>query len=389
MRKLYVLAGFAGLLAAAACSNDVLTVQNPNSPDIGRVLNKPPDVESIIGSSFNTVWAGTVGGSNDNVNNQMAVMSFENGSSLANFGFGVRISIPRNPIDNSVNNAVAAGNAFDFNNEARELAASLGLVQLNTPGFTIGSAAQNSRARAFAFFIMGLANANLALVYDSAAPVTETNSTVAIPPLLRHDDVMKVALGQLDSAITNAGLMTSSFPLVATWIPNNALTGAQFIQVIRSYKARFRAQVARTPAERAAVDWASVRDDANNGITADLVLALDPSKSWSYGWYVQHFLFDTWTQQTPMILGMADSSGAYDAYLATTINSRIRFPDSFGRSAAPARRHPCPAADGLRDGHDPDAISFQLVFPQPHQNDPSESGVRGFAIRLVQIAGAI
>src|SRR5436853_6055387 len=98
MRRLYVLAGIAGLLTAAACSNDVLSVQNQNSPDIGRVLSKPSDVESIIGSSFNTVWQGTVGGQNDNVNNQMSVMSLENGSSLANFGFGVRISIPRNPI---------------------------------------------------------------------------------------------------------------------------------------------------------------------------------------------------------------------------------------------------------------------------------------------------
>jgi hypothetical protein len=322
---LYVLAGFAGLLAASACSHDVLSVQNPNSPDIGRVLAKPSDVESIIGSSFNTVWGGTVGGSNDNINNQLAVMSLENGSSLANFGMGPRVGIPRSPIDNSPGNAVAAGNQFDFFNEDRGArAASLGLVQLNTPGFTIGSAAQNSRARAFAFFVMGFGNANLALTYDSAAAVTEANSTVAFPPLLAAGDLMTVALSQLDSAITNAGLMTAAFPMVSTWIPNNAFTGAQFIQFVRSYKARFRAAVARTPAERAAVNWTAVRDDAINGITADVQLAMDPSKSWSYGWYIQHFAFDTWTQQSPMFLGMADSSGAYDAYLATNINNRDR-----------------------------------------------------------------
>jgi hypothetical protein len=323
---LYVIAGIAGILAAAACSNDVLTVQNQNNPDIGRVLNKPADVESIIGSSFNTAWQASVGGQNDNVNNQMAVMSLENGSSLANFGMGPRIGLPRSPIDNTPNNAVAVGNLYDFNTSAKAgRAASLGLVQLNTAGFTIGSAAQNARARAFAFFVMGFGNANAALVYDSAAPVTETNSTVAFPPLLNHDALMTVALGQLDSAIAEAGLMTAAFPLVSTWIPNNALTGAQFVQLIRSYKARFRAEVARTPAERAAVDWTKVRDDALAGITADFIIALDPSKSWSYVWYVQHFLFDTWTQQSPMFLGMADSSGGYDTYLATGINSRSAF----------------------------------------------------------------
>lgn len=326
MRRLYVLAGVAGLLSAAACSHDVLTVQNPNSPDIGRVLAKPTDVESIIGNSFNTVWQGTMGGSNDNINNQMAVMSLENGSSLANFGMGPRISIPRSPIDNSPANAVAAGNQYDFFTEDRGArAASLGLVQLNTPGFTIGSAAQNARARAFAFFVMGFGNANLALVYDSAAAVTETNSTVAFPPIIGHDSLMKIAMTQFDSAITNANAMSAAFPMIATWVPGNAFTGPQFVQFVRSYKARFRASVARTPAERAAVDWTKVRDDAINGITADVQMAMDPSKSWVVVWYVQHFLFDTWTQQPPMFLGMADSAGLYDAYLATPINNRDRF----------------------------------------------------------------
>jgi hypothetical protein len=322
MRKLYVLAGIAGLLAVAACNHDVLTVPNNNSPDVTRVLNKPSDVESFIGSSFNTIWAGSVGTNTDDINLQMMVMSLENGSSLANFGFGVRISIPRNAIDNTPNNAVAAGNFFDFQRQARGArSASLGLAQLRKTGFTIGSVAQDARARAFAFFVMAMGNANVALVYDSGTAVSETNVDFT-PPLIGHDSLMKFALVQFDSAIANAGQMTAAFPLVATWIPSNALTGAQFIQVIRSYKARFRAQVARTPTERAAVDWTKVRDDAINGITADLVLASNPSTGWQYGWYIQHFLFDTWTQESPMFLGMADSAGAYDAYLATPLTSR-------------------------------------------------------------------
>ena len=333
MRKLSVIAGLVSALGAAACSNDVLTVQNPNSPDIGRVLAKPADVESIIGNSFNTVWTGTIGATatscafgqfpNDDINPQLAAFSFENGSSLANYGMGVRIGIPRGQIDNSPGNAIAGGNACDFFVESTGArAASLGIVQLNTPGFTIGSVAQNSRARAFAFFVMGYGNANIALVYDSAAAVTETNSTVAFPPLIGHDSLMKVALSQFDSAISNAALMSASFPLISTWIPGNPLTGPQFTQLIRSYKARFRAEVARTAAERAAVDWTKVRDDAINGITADVQMAIDPSKGWTVAWYVQHFLFDTWTQSTPLFLGMADSSGAYDAYLATAPGSR-------------------------------------------------------------------
>ncbi|MFL5499611.1 MAG: hypothetical protein ACJ79Q_00085 [Gemmatimonadaceae bacterium] len=331
MRKLFFLAGCAGLVAAFGCS-DTLAVENSNNPDAARALARPSDVEALIGSSLNTVWR-ALNGQNDNVDNQMRVFSFENSSSLANFGFGTRIPIPRGPIDNSKGNPVLVGNFWDYAQDAKGArSAALGLAQLNKPGFTLGSAAADSRGRAFAFFVMGSGNANMALVYDSGAVVNEFNGNdIPYPPLLAHDSLMKLALIQLDSAQANAAKMTS--PLLATWIPGNALTGPQFVQVIRSYKARYRAAVARTPAERAAVDWTKVRDDALGGITADLVIDLDPSKSWDYIWYVQHFLFDAWTQQSPIFAGMADSvrpandpaGPGYDAWLATPLNSRSAF----------------------------------------------------------------
>ena len=332
MRRLYVIAGCAGLVAAIGCQ-DTLAVQNGNNPDAARALARPSDVEALIGSSLNTVWR-AMNGQNDNVDNQMRVFSFENSSSLANFGFGTRIGVPRNPIDNSKGNPVLVGNFWDYAQDAKGArSAALGLAAMNKTGFSLGTPAQDIRGRAFAFFVMGLGNANMALVYDSGAVVNEFNGNDInpYPPLLAHDSLMKLALIQLDSAQANASKMTTS--LIATWIPGNALTGPQFVQVIRSYKARFRAAVARTVTERAAVDWTKVRDDALAGITSDLVITLDPSKSWDYVWYVQHFLFDAWTQQSPLYAGMADSvrpagdpaGPGYDAWLAAGLNNRFAF----------------------------------------------------------------
>jgi hypothetical protein len=134
---------------------------------------------------------------------------------------------------------------------------------------------------------------------------------------------MKLALKQLDSAQKYAAQMTVA--LDATWIPGNALNSAQFVQLIRFYKARFRASVPRTKAERDAVDWAAVRDDALGGLTADINVDMDPAKGWLVSWYIQHFAFDTWTQQSPIMIGMADSSGGYDAWLATPLKDRSAF----------------------------------------------------------------
>lgn len=324
MRKLYVIAGLAGLLGAAACSSDVLTVQNNNNPDAARVLSRPGDVESLIAGSFNTAWAGTVGGSLTSANPPMMVMSFENSSSLANFNMGTWGALPRNPINNSPGSVFTSQDYYNFRilASAARTAAS-GIVQLNRSGFTIGTTGANLRARAFGFFVMGLANGSSALIYDSIPLITEKNGDDPQPPLIYHDSAIKVALNQLDSAIASSTSSMTALP--STWIPGNTFSGAQFVQFIRSYKARLRAEEPRTPTARAAINWTAVRDDAINGITADVQMAMDPSKSWDYSWYQVHFAFDTWHQQSPLMIGMADSSGAYDAWLALAFANRSAF----------------------------------------------------------------
>lgn len=328
MRSFSVITSIAVVVSVAACGN-VLDVPNNNNPNVSQVLARPTDVESVIGSSFNVNHKATIGVNTDNIDMQMLAMSFENGSALANFGFNRRYPIPRSFIDNSKNNSVAAGNYYDFSNDAKAArSASTGLEQLNKPGFTLGSSDRDLRARAFAYFSMGVGNGNIALVYDSAAVVTELN-VHDIPPLVGHDSVMRAALNQLDSAFKYSQL-TAMAPDPA-WIPTTVpMTTTVFGQIIKSYKARFRAEVARTPAERAAVDWNAVLADALAGIKTDLIINLAPSAGWDVGWIQQHYLFDTWHQQPPMMVGMADSAHGdgtfdYNAWLATPLLQRTRF----------------------------------------------------------------
>jgi hypothetical protein len=329
MRSYFVITSIAAVVSVTACGN-VLDVSNDNNPNVSQVLARPADVEAVIGSSYNVAHKATIGVNTDGIVHQMMVMSFENGSALANFGFNRRYPIPRSFIDNSKNNSVAAGNYYDFANDAKAArAASTGLEQLNKPGFSLGSADKDYRARAFDYFVMGVGNGNLALVYDSGAVVTESN-VHDIPPLVGHDSLMRAALNQLDSAFVYS--QKTTITLDPTWInaATPAMTPAVFGQFIKSYKARFRAEVARTPAERAAVDWNAVLADALAGIKANVVITLAPASGWDIGWIIQHYLFDTWHQQPPMIIGMADSAHTdgtldYDGWLALPLAGRTRF----------------------------------------------------------------
>jgi hypothetical protein len=98
-----------------------------------------------------------------------------------------------------------------------------------------------------------------------------------------------------------------------------------FIQIANSYKAYFRANVARTPAERAAVNWAQVIAEANAGLTTDLTPNFDPTNGWDLSWHAQLYASAAWHQMSPLWTGMADTSGAFAAWLATAPASRASF----------------------------------------------------------------
>src|SRR5262249_35972472 len=150
----------------------------------------------------------------------------------------------------------------------------------------------------------------LAMIYDSAGIVGPNMASDSIPPLSGAQDVMKAAIAMFDSALVYANDPaaggTGGFPLVATWAGNNALTADQFRRLIRSYRARFRAGVARTPAQRAAVDWQKIIDDTENGIQADFLSSVGGTTGWSIGDLSQIYVDPGWGQISLMYWGMAD-----------------------------------------------------------------------------------
>jgi hypothetical protein len=343
-----------GILALGflACK-DTLVVENLTDPDRDRALSKPADVEAFIASTYAQVQNGTLGGSNDDLQTQLQVMGMENTSALANFAMGPRGAIPRTPIENTRNSTGSAGNYRDFSvlHRAARMA-TMGLAAIKRLG-TLGTPEQDARARAFARFVQGVAFGNLALAYDSASIVSEDDDPQAIVPLSSYTAVLAAAFTELDSAITIARAKPGAFPLPSTWINGQALDTTGFFRFIRSYKARFRAGVARTPAERAAADWNAIIADANAGITADFNIAMNRNAGWDVIWPAQAYATGpaNWHQMSQFWMGMADGSGGYDTWLATTPANRApflvvsadrRFPQGTTRSAQ--------NADTLRPG---------------------------------------
>jgi hypothetical protein len=320
------LLGVLVLVALAGCS-DNLIYQNPNAPDQTRALARPGDVENLVAASYETIHNNT-DGSVGGIYPQMACAGMENYSGLANWGLGPACGIPRASIDNSRGNQTLGekyGPYVGIHGAVR--AAALGLGVMSKPTFTFYPAnpAQVQRDRAFAFFVIGVGLGDIAMVYDSGAASGPNDDPQVVLPLLGSDSLGAYALAQLDSTIAILGALTPTNTLPPSWINGNALTPAQFIQLARSWKARIRAGIARTPAARAAVNWVAVAGDAAAGITADFnVTVVNGSPYWGYD-PIQMRLFAEWHQMWQFMVGMADTSGAYSTWLNTPVGNRVPF----------------------------------------------------------------
>jgi len=360
------------LIGVAACD---LTATNLNNPDRDRLLKTPGDVENLVGQLYQNFHNATIGGSNDAVNPQLLVSGMESFSGLGNFQMGVRAAVPQaNPhVDNNRGNAGEAGNLRDFQRlSTTSRTAADALRRIATPGFTFGDAGRDVRGKAFAQFVLGLALGHLAMVYDSAAIVGPTDDAQAIPPLRGYLAVRDAALGWLDSAEATVNANGSVFGTLSNiWIKGNAPDSAGFVRIVRSYRARIRAAVARTPDERAAVDWNAVIGDATNGITGDLNIGMDPGAGWDMVWVVQHYLFSSWHQMWQFMVGFADTSLAFDAWLAQPVADRASF-----LVITPDRRFPQGTTRTAQQTNSPAVPTGSLYF----RNRPGSQDVPGNAL---------
>lgn len=334
LSRIVLATGVVAVGALGAC-NDPLTVENTNNPDVARANSTPLGVEAIVSKLMQQIHQGMYGSTSNLLPGAM-VMSFESSSQLGNFGMGTRMAIPRQPIANGRGNSTESENFRTFDHLSRNArSAANALTALNKfaqEGTSLGSPARDLRARSFAYWNLGVAMGTVAEFYDSAAVTLPGIQPGEIPPLSGAKEVMAAALDMLDSALAIAELPAASgadgWPIPADWVSSPDGPGPtldEWKRIIRSYRARFRAELGRTPAERDAANWDLILADAQNGITKDFLVYMQSGNGWSNSFWSQAAVSVGWSQASPQIIGMADTTGAYANWLSQPLDSRQPF----------------------------------------------------------------
>ncbi len=302
------------LVVASGCE---LEVANPNEPDRERALSEAGDVESLISGTFQSWWKQTHGASDElAIPRGLSTAAEVLMSSGANHFAGDQNQQPRIPLPNEIGYQWGRSLRAPWMDLNQALASIRDGVQVIEGGLDLGG--DTPRILAFAKLVQGLNHAHLANVFDQGWIIDETvdvEAAVEAADLRPYGEVMEAALGHLQTARQMAG--ASAFTIPAAWM-GQSVPSDELVLMINSWEARYMTTVARTPAERASVNWNQVLSLAQQGVTTVYGIEQSPGDVWDNSYNGPHVI-------NTRFVGRADQSGGWQTWEAAGPRDKLPF----------------------------------------------------------------
>ena len=308
------------------CSNPLRS--NPEQDDVSlakALLAEGDSIETMIGSSYRTFWLAT---ENWYGILGLTTLADELTSSWGNAAMKDLSSEPRVAYNNSAGYFYSDHVEIPWNGAYAAIYAATGGLEAIAGGIQIGTdGVDTQRAKAFAYFVRGIAFGYLACMFDQAVILTSTQDLEAAQLAAVYSpylEVMNQAISDLNQATTISA--ASIFTTDAGWIGGVLLSNFQLDRLAHAYIARFMPAVARSQAERAAVDWAGVKNHIGQGILdgEDFAPVGDNYVAWysDARWVAGNSI---WTRADYKTIGITDTSTGFQNWLATPVQDRVEF----------------------------------------------------------------
>ena len=310
------------MLLFTACQDEsFLDTENLNQPDQVRALGSPSDVEALVRGAAVSYFAAHDYGGYEHLLVSSDVMSCSWGNAMMKLSS----SEPRVAIPNTTSYTYSYAVENNWYRMYRAISSANDGLNALADGMQVGDGgADNKRMETFAKLIQGMAHGLLACFYDQAFIYDETvDLATDVLELKPYSEVMAAAISQLEAAAALAD--ANSFTMDGWW---NGITqtNEDVSKLAHSFIARYLAQVARTPAERTAVSWSSVKNHVSKGITETFAPHGDGYNNWVHSG--QEFHNDrggSWARMDYKFIGGADASDGYKNWLATDVQLRSEF----------------------------------------------------------------
>ncbi len=292
-----------------------LEVTNLNDPDRERAISSPSDVEALISGGFQPWY--TVSHKNY-PGPALSVAADAHTSSWGNFGMRDSGWEPRKAMNNDPAYSYSSMTSTPWSQSYRSLAAVRDGILAIEGGVRIqeGDGPDNTdRAIAFGKLIQALSFANMALIFDQAFIVDETTDFESELQMVSYDQVWAAAETKFAEVIQLAN--SGGFTIPSAWVGFNGDWSASYMaEFARAFRARYRSQVPRTPAERDAVDWNAILADASPGISKDYAGFYEEGGNWAWHRSKLHTATYTgWARIDYRTIGPSDASGNWETWI--------------------------------------------------------------------------
>jgi hypothetical protein len=273
-RIIYIIVGITfGIFSSCDLFQDI-DVPNYNDPNRDQVFANAQDYPSLLSGAYNAWWNHLVGASP-----QFALLTASEtlGSGYGAWGSNPFYRKPRESVPNTDGDPVLQPQASwwyglyqaipTVNDIMRELT-------LENRRVTVGAEDHTTSTLAHATLLQGILYGHLAMMYDKAFLMTETTDVINFDfEFTGYSDLMDYAIGRIDKAIEICD--TATFVDPVAMLPEITFDAALLSKFANSMGARLLAYNARTADETANVNWAKVKQYANNGIDEDFLVAVE------------------------------------------------------------------------------------------------------------------
>ena len=290
---------------AFSCEN--LDTENPNNPPQSKVLSTGSDLEAFLAGGFLSWWK-----ANHTERPAMALMVGGDAVSCSwgNYAMQRWGTEPRETLNNSSSESADYINVLNhpyYNNHKAQFTANAVIKAITIDGISSGSDDTDTMLLSSAYFLRGIARGYLGLVFDQAFITDETTDlvTVADEEPVDYKALIAAALTDLDKVIEE----TQSYDLSNNFFNGLTDKDQDWLKALASsYAARFLAQSPRTVTENVAVNWASVKTYAANGITENFAPIADGTHWWSYQWASTATKGGSWARVDMRIMHLMDNN---------------------------------------------------------------------------------
>jgi hypothetical protein len=324
-----------------------LDVTNTDTPQLDDIFTNGPNLEQAVGLQFRNVW-GVTQGARANANYPVApigalagITTSVQATTVGNYAYAITQE-PRIVFDN-----IDAGGWTNrkpwydlyevIATSTDALRALEGGVKVGVVNATTPDGADTPRARVWARFMLGMSQIYIGVIFDRGFVTDETTDLSFLQgggftpgqfpvPFSPYREVVTAGIANLQRAIADAR-QAPNFTLPIEWVNQQTINRDELVRIMNGYVVRGLVYVARTPAERAAVDWARVLEltAPANVITRDFGVQADQSKDGTTSSFLQYTQLMTDARINNHLIGPSDTSGAYQRWLAAPLEQRVEF----------------------------------------------------------------